>query len=278
MLPTLSNYRAGSGIALAESSLEMMAIEWDEPIKEQLSPDRIRAAQCVRMSTDQQEFSTDNQAAAIAYYVERHGYDIARPYADEGKNGLDLGGRSGLQQVLADAEKGVADCSALLVYDVSRLGRFQDSDEAATYELRLRRAGVAVEYCSEHFENDGSMGSSIVKTVKRAMAGKYSRELSVKVFAGQANLIRLGVPARRCRRFRAASTARRPERLAENPARSRRAEEHRHRSQHPRLWPRGRVGDRPRSTGFAGQAIVTGTTPKGALRIVLDQRASRADA
>ena len=27
--------------------------------------------------------------------------------------------------------------------------------------------------------------------------------------------------------------------------------------------------------GFAGQAIVTGTTPKGALRIILDQRASR---
>jgi hypothetical protein len=31
-------------------------------------------------------------------------------------------------------------------------------------------------------------------------------------------------------------------------------------------------------TGFTGQAIVTGTTTKGALRIVLDQRASRADA
>ena len=32
------------------------------------------------------------------------------------------------------------------------------------------------------------------------------------------------------------------------------------------------------TTGFVGQAIVTGTTPKGALRIVLDQRASRAGA
>ncbi|MBB3472082.1 DUF3617 family protein [Sphingomonas sp. BK345] len=29
------------------------------------------------------------------------------------------------------------------------------------------------------------------------------------------------------------------------------------------------------ASGFAGQAIVTGTTPKGALRITLDQRASR---
>lgn len=32
------------------------------------------------------------------------------------------------------------------------------------------------------------------------------------------------------------------------------------------------------TTGFVGQAIVTGMTPKGALRIVLDQRARRAGA
>jgi hypothetical protein len=72
------------------------------------------------------------------------------------------------------------------------LGRFQDPDEAASHELRLRRKGVAVHYCTEQFENDGTIGSSTIKTVKRAMAGEYSRELSVKVFAGQANLIRLG--------------------------------------------------------------------------------------
>jgi len=32
----------------------------------------------------------------------------------------------------------------------------------------------------------------ILKTIKRSMAGKYSRELSVKVFAGQCRLIELG--------------------------------------------------------------------------------------
>mgnify|MGYP001050244740 CR=1 FL=1 len=34
--------------------------------------------------------------------------------------------------------------------------------------------------------------STIVKGVKRAMAGEYSRELSTKVFAGQCRLIELG--------------------------------------------------------------------------------------
>ena len=47
-------------------------------------------------------------------------------------------------------------------------------------------------YCAEQFENDGSPVSTIVKGVKRAMAGEYSRELSAKVFAGQCRLIEHG--------------------------------------------------------------------------------------
>jgi DNA invertase Pin-like site-specific DNA recombinase len=53
-------------------------------------------------------------------------------------------------------------------------------------------AGIQVAYCAEQFENDGSPVSTIVKGVKRAMAGEYSRELSAKVFAGQCRLIELG--------------------------------------------------------------------------------------
>ncbi len=170
----------------------MMVIKWDEPADRHSQPPKIRAAQYVRMSTEHQQFSTDNQVVAIARYADDNGYEIVRTYADEGKSGLNLGGRAGLQQVLKDVEEGRADYKALLVYDVSRLGRFQDTDEAATYELRLRSAGIEVQYASEQFRNDGSIGSSIIKTVKRAMAGEYSRELSVKVFAGQSNLIRLG--------------------------------------------------------------------------------------
>ncbi len=49
-----------------------------------------------------------------------------------------------------------------------------------------------VHYCAEQFENDGSPISTIVKGVKRAMAGEYSRELSAKVFVGQCRLIELG--------------------------------------------------------------------------------------
>ncbi|WP_448140233.1 recombinase family protein [Sphingopyxis fribergensis] len=171
-----------------------MVIRWldADEVNANSEPPKVRAAQYVRMSTEHQQYSTDNQSVAIQRYADQRGYEIVRTYSDEGKSGLNIGGRRGLQQLLHDVEGGKTDYSALLVYDVSRWGRFQDPDEAATYELRCRQAGVQVHYCAEQFENDGSIGSSIIKTVKRAMAGEYSRELSVKVFAGQANLIRLG--------------------------------------------------------------------------------------
>jgi DNA invertase Pin-like site-specific DNA recombinase len=152
----------------------------------------LRAAQYVRMSAEHQQYSIHNQIEAIARYAANRGFDVVRTYADEGRSGLSLVGRPALQKLLADVASGAPGYNAILVYDVSRLGRFQDPDEAASYELRCRRAGIAVHYCAEQFENDGSIGASIIKTVKRAMAGEYSRELSVKVFAGQANLVRLG--------------------------------------------------------------------------------------
>jgi hypothetical protein len=55
-----------------------------------------------------------------------------------------------------------------------------------------RQAGFRVEYCAEQFENDGSLTTAVLKNIKRAMAGEFSRELSVKVFAGQRRLTLMG--------------------------------------------------------------------------------------
>jgi DNA invertase Pin-like site-specific DNA recombinase len=151
-----------------------------------------RAAMYVRMSTDHQKYSTENQADAIREYATRHRMEIVKTYADSGKSGLKLDGREALQNLISDVQSGRADYSAILVLDVTRWGRFQDADESAYYEYICRRAGLSVLYVAEQFENDGSPVSTIVKGVKRAMAGEYSRELSGKVFAGQCRLIEMG--------------------------------------------------------------------------------------
>jgi DNA invertase Pin-like site-specific DNA recombinase len=152
----------------------------------------VRAAQYVRMSTEHQKYSTANQADALLRYATARSFAIVRTYEDSGKSGLRLDGRDALQQLIADVRSGNTNFSAVLVYDVSRWGRFQDADESAYYEFVCKEAGIAVHYCAEQFENDGSLSATIIKSMKRAMAGEYSRELSAKVFAGQCRLISLG--------------------------------------------------------------------------------------
>ena len=197
-----------------------------------------RAAEYVRMSTDHQKYSTENQADAIRQYAVRRGLEIVRTYADEGRSGLRLDGRDALKQLIEDVQNGKANFATILVYDVSRWGRFQDADESAYYEYICKRAGISVQYCAEQFENDGSPVSTIVKGVKRAMAGEYSRELSVKVFAGQCRLDRAWISPRRTARVRVAPQPDRPSGRREGRTRTGRAQEH---------------PDRPRGAGRPGR-------------------------
>lgn len=152
----------------------------------------MQVAQYVRMSTDHQRYSTENQCEAIEKYATERGMRVVETYADEGKSGLSLEGRDALKRLIADVQTKNPGFQAVLVYDISRWGRFQDADESAYYEYLCRRSGIKVFYCAEPFENDGSPMATIMKSVKRAMASEYSRELSTKVFQGQCRLIELG--------------------------------------------------------------------------------------
>jgi hypothetical protein len=74
---------------------------------------------------------------------------------------------------------------------VALTGTHVDGSSLQT-EFICKRAGIFVEYCAEPLENDGSPLSPMFKGLKRAMAGEYGRELSIKVFAGKRRLIELG--------------------------------------------------------------------------------------
>ncbi len=155
----------------------------------------VPAAQYLRVSTERQEYSLVCQSARIAEYAQANGFSVGQTYRDEAKSGLEIGRRSGLSQLLQDVVGGKQCYKAVLVYDVSRWGRFQDPDEAAHYEFLCKAAGVQVHYCAEHFSNNGHFSSLILKTLKRVMAAEYSRELSDKVFAGMMQLVRRGFRA-----------------------------------------------------------------------------------
>jgi DNA invertase Pin-like site-specific DNA recombinase len=115
------------------------------------------AAAYVRMSTDHQKYSTENQLDTIRRYAEQRGFEIIRIFEDSGRSGLRIDDRDGLQLLMREVQSGSADFQAILVYDVSRWGRFQDADEGAYYEHLCSRAGIRVHYCGEQFDNDGTI-------------------------------------------------------------------------------------------------------------------------
>ena len=120
-------------------------MDTDEPPDDvPVTPARLRAAEYVRMSTEHQQYSTENQGDKIREYAARRGIEIVATYADEGKSGLRIDGRQALQRLLQDVQDGGVDFQVILVYDVSRWGRFQDADESAYYEYICRRAGKGI--------------------------------------------------------------------------------------------------------------------------------------
>ncbi|WP_420965312.1 recombinase family protein [Bradyrhizobium sp. B120] len=157
-----------------------------------MSDGQVRAAQYLRMSTENQQYSTENQQNAIAEYAELHGYAVVASYIDAGKSGLSLKGRDALKQLLSDSLATPRAFDVILVLDVSRWGRFQNPDQAAHYEFLCRQAGVRVVYCGEPFGEDVAPITTIIKHLKRVMASEYSRELSGKLSRAHRQQAQLG--------------------------------------------------------------------------------------
>jgi DNA invertase Pin-like site-specific DNA recombinase len=177
-----------------------------------------RAAQYLRMSTEHQQYSLDNQASAISIYASQKACEVVKTYIDAAKSGLTLRKRDGLKQLLEDVVAGNCWFEVILVYDVSRWGRFQDADEAAHYEFLCKSSGIPIEYCAETFSNETGITASLMKALKRSMAGEYSRELSVKVKQAHERLAKLGykqggMPGYGLRRMLIPSDTSRPTRL-----------------------------------------------------------------
>ena len=151
-----------------------------------------RAVQYIRMSTDKQDLSPEIQKAAIAAYAHTHGIDVIDTYLDAGKSGLTLQKRPAMKRLLQDVTRPDRAFCMVLVYDVSRWGRFQDTDASAYYEYHCRLHGCQVHYVQEPFGNPESPLATLFKGMKRAMAAEFSRELAIKTRAGQATAIARG--------------------------------------------------------------------------------------
>ena len=87
----------------------------------------VPAVAYIRMSSDKQEASPEQQREELKKLAKRDGYRILRWYFDDGISGDATEKRYDFQRMIADAEmKG--DFKAILCWDQDRFGRFSPPD------------------------------------------------------------------------------------------------------------------------------------------------------
>ncbi len=145
---------------------------------------------------DKQENSVPIQREHAQKFAKEYGIEIIHEEADEGKSGL-LSTRPAFERLFNNWILNLdAQFDYVLVYDVSRWGRFQDQDEAAYYEFRCKQHGKKVVYVSRGFpKEEQQLISHLQTSIERYMAAEYSRQLSGKVFYGCVKVSQQGYSA-----------------------------------------------------------------------------------
>jgi DNA invertase Pin-like site-specific DNA recombinase/chorismate mutase len=141
----------------------------------------MRVATYVRMSTNKQEHSPEQQRAALTQHATKHGYKIVADYSDLGVSGTSVKKRVGFQRMHADALAGKFD--RILCFDRSRFGRL-DSLESGRWLAPLRDAGVELETIAEGVSNWNDFGGRVVDAVLAESKHAFAVDLARATIRG----------------------------------------------------------------------------------------------
>ena len=148
------------------------------------------AAAYLRMSSDPQEGSIEQQRSELAKLAEKHGYRIIREYVDEGKSGSkETEKRTGFLKMIADSHK--REFRVILCWDLQRFGRL-DPLKAAGYKDTLRTNGVCLHTVKEGIVKWESFEEYIVDAVRQGAAHEYSKSLSRDTIRGRLDMLARG--------------------------------------------------------------------------------------
>jgi len=153
---------------------------------------RLKGAMYIRMSTELQVESPENQERAIRAYAAEYGIEIIKTYADLGVSGINTEKREQFQALIDDVEQGRNGYNIVLYLDESRWGRFVDSREAEYHRMRLERRNVVCQSCEKPVTLTSNLADRIMTLLRDESASDYCRQLSQKVWAGQCNLVSKG--------------------------------------------------------------------------------------
>ncbi len=153
---------------------------------------RLKGAMYIRMSTELQVESPENQERGIRSYAAQYGIEIIKTYADLGVSGINTEKREQFQTMIDDVEQGRSAFNIVLYLDESRWGRFVDSREADYHRMRLERKNVLCQSCEKPLTLTSNIADRIMTLLRDESASDYCRQLSQKVWAGQCNLVSKG--------------------------------------------------------------------------------------
>lgn len=145
---------------------------------------------------DRQENSVEIQQDQVRQFALEHNIEIIREFADKGKSGLSTEGRDAFNELINDyVQGGKAIFDFVLVLDVSRWGRYQDTDLSAYFTGLCAKHGKQVVFTTIGFGEKNDLLHGLHLSIERYRAASYSRELSTKVFKGCAKIASQGFRA-----------------------------------------------------------------------------------
>ncbi|MEX0685310.1 MAG: recombinase family protein [Balneolales bacterium] len=146
----------------------------------------LKAAGYVRVSSEDQKENTslEDQRQMIKEYCKRHGYQLTKIYADEGISGRTTIKRHGIQQALADAERGLFD--VLIVKNLKRFGR--DLFEILQNHRAIEKAGVKLIAVQENIEN------KMIMQFQGILAEREVQDIRDRMIGGKIANARNGIP------------------------------------------------------------------------------------
>jgi DNA invertase Pin-like site-specific DNA recombinase len=150
----------------------------------------IAAVGYIRMSTDKQETSPEQQRSEILSYAQRHGYTILKWFEDLGISGDKTEKRIGFQAMIADASEGRF--KAILCWDQDRFGRF-DSLESGYWIHPLRKNHVQLVTCTEGPIDWNSFAGRMLYGMKQEGKHQFLVDLSNNVSRRMNQIAREGL-------------------------------------------------------------------------------------
>ena len=142
----------------------------------------ILAVLYLRMSSDKQDTSIDDQRAELLAYAAKHGYTIVREYCDSGISGWKSRERKGFQHLIADAS--VGEFQVVLCWGQCRFSRFEPM-EANYFWHQLKVAGVRLETIKEGKIDWDTLGGWLTASVAQHGKAEYVKSLAQDSVRGQ---------------------------------------------------------------------------------------------